>query len=197
MVRSAVTRLSPWSSLMATIPLVRALVKSEIGTFFTTPWRVAMSTNRSSVKLRKAHDRGDLFLAAQGEQDLDALALCLSAALRNLVHLHPVGLALVGDEQHVVVRGGDEELLDEIVLLQKRGGGALPAPSLPAIRGDGNPLDVAAVGDEDDHVLFRDQVLDVDLFRFLFDDLGPPVISELRGDLLRLRLYHAQDLLLA
>ena len=38
---------------MATIPRVLALANSEIATFFTTPWRVAMRTNRSSVKLRR------------------------------------------------------------------------------------------------------------------------------------------------
>ena len=47
------TRPSPWSSLIATIPRVFALANSEIITFFTTPWRVAMRTNRSSVKFRR------------------------------------------------------------------------------------------------------------------------------------------------
>src|SRR5208282_192400 len=58
-------------------------------------------------------------------------------------------------------------------------------------------LDIPAVGNEDNHVLFRDQVLDVDLLRFLFDDLRAAVVSELFTDLLRLVLYHAEDFLLA
>ncbi len=55
----------------------------------------------------------------------------------------------------------DEDLGDEIFLARRHAGAALAAAALGAIGGDRHALDVAAMGDGDDHVLALDQVLDV------------------------------------
>ena len=48
----------------------------------------------------------------------DRRALGLAAAKRNLVHLLAIYLALAREEEHVIMRRGDEELLDEVILLE-------------------------------------------------------------------------------
>ena len=67
--------------------------------------------------------------------------------------------ALVGEEQHRRVGGGHEEVLDEVRGLRRHAALA-PAPAtLGPVLLHLHPLDVALVGHGDDHVLDRDQVL--------------------------------------
>ena len=60
----------------------------------------------------------------------------------------------------VVVRVGDEQLVDEIVLLHRRRLLAAAAAPLRAVLGERLRLHVAGVRERDHHVLRRDQVLD-------------------------------------
>ena len=68
------------------------------------------------------------------------------------------------------MRIGDEQAMDEILLLRLHAGAALAAAPLRAIGRERHALDVAGVRDGDDHVFARDQVLVLDL-AVGFDDL--------------------------
>ncbi len=87
----------------------------------------------------------------------------MPGADRYLVHLEPVHLPARAEEQHVVVRRADEEVLDVVVFLQVHARNALAASLLLPVRGDRQSLHVAGVRDGDDHVLLGDQVLDLDV----------------------------------
>ena len=92
------------------------------------------------------------------------------------MHLLAIDLTLVGEEEHVVMRRGDEELLDEVVFLELYAAHALAAALLLAVGGHGQALDVAAARDRDDHVLVGDEVLDVEVTR-LVGDLGTTLVG--------------------
>ena len=84
---------------------------------------------------------------------------------------------------------------DEIVLARRHAGAALAAAALGAIGRHRHALDVAAVGDGDDHVLALDQVLDV-LLELVVEDLGAARRRELLLDLEQL-LAHQREQLVA
>ncbi|VWM13599.1 Uncharacterised protein [Collinsella intestinalis] len=90
---------------------------------------------------------------------------------------------------------GDEHLVDDVVFLEVDAGNALAAALLGAIRLDRDALDVAGVGDGDNHVLVGNEVLDVEVLLGA-GDLGATLVAELAGDLAHLLLDHAEDLLL-
>ncbi len=88
---------------------------------------------------------------------------------------------------------GNEEVLDPVVRLEVRAVEPPTAAALPFVGRDRDPLDVAAVGDGDDHVLFGDQILDREL-ALVGHDLGASVIAERLADLLHLLLENAHPL---
>ncbi len=88
---------------------------------------------------------GDLFALGQIQQIDDRPAVALARQLRQVVDLLPVDLALVGEEQQVVVRAGDEQVLDRIVLVGLGALEPLAAAALGAIGAGRGPLDVAVV----------------------------------------------------
>src|SRR5262249_32975150 len=121
----------------------------------------------------------------QGEHVHDGLALGLAPALGNLVHLEPVHLALVREEEQIRVGGGDEEVLDDILFLRLHAGDALAPALLAAIRLDVRPLDVAGARDRDHHLLVGEEVLD-GWSGGLLEDLRAPLVAEVtlqRGEL--------------
>src|SRR6267154_2542950 len=73
--------------------------------------------------------RGDLLALREGDQVDDGLAPGCAPGLRQLMHLEPEHAALAGEDEHVGVRAGDEDLLDEVLFGGARAG--LPAPSAP------------------------------------------------------------------
>src|SRR4029079_12798307 len=124
------------------------------------------------------HQRRDLLTLLDGDAVDHRLAPRGPPGLRDLVHLEPVELPLVGEEEQVVVGAGDEQVLHPVVGLEV-GAVEAPAPAaLPLVGGDRDPLDVARVGDGDHHVLFGDEILDREL-ALVAQDLGPPVVAEL------------------
>lgn len=94
--------------------------------------------------------------------------------------------AVVQKHQHVVVRGGDEKLLDEVAFLGLRADDSLPAAALLAIGRQRHALDVALVGKRHDDVLVGDEVLDVEVAH-VADDLGAALLGVL--------LHHLMDVL--
>ena len=77
-------------------------------------------------------------------------------------------------------------MADEVLVARPHADAALAAAALVAIRRDGRPLDVAGAADRDRHVLFGDQILDVDLAGFAFEELRPAIVAVLRADFLQL-----------
>ena len=61
-----------------------------------------------------------LLVRLEGHHVCHVLALGVAARLGKLVALGAVHAAVVGEEQQPVVRGGDEEVLDDVVAAQLR-----------------------------------------------------------------------------
>src|SRR5438309_1596211 len=142
------------------------------------------------------HQGREALVRLHGDGRDDRLAARGARRLRNLVDLEPVALPLLGEEHDVVVRRGDEQVLEPVVFLGMGGDDALAAAPLAAVRGHREPLDVARVGHGDDHVLFGDQVLDREL-ALVGDDLGAALVAEavrqlLQGHLLGRPVYERE-----
>ena len=127
-----------------------------------------------------ANGRGDFLVRAQLEKIGDGAAFGGAAHLRNLVNFLDVSASRFGEEHQVIVRGGGEEMLDEIafVLLRRafarcHADHAFAAASLRAKRADRGAFDEAAMGDADDGAFVGDQILHVDL-AFVRHELGQP-----------------------
>ncbi len=82
-------------------------------------------------------------------------------------------------------------MLDEVAFLHVHSRDAATPALLLAIGGQGQRLDVSALGDRDHHLLIGDQVLDVDLVLGVAD-LRAPLVTEALGDLRELLLDDAQ-----
>ena len=85
------------------------------GVFFTRP--VARGHHQVMVGLEKSRTaRQSAILLAFGEVEQvdDRPAAAFAAQLRQVVDLLPIDLAAVGEEQQIVVRAGDEQVLDRI-----------------------------------------------------------------------------------
>ena len=127
------------------------------------------------------HRQGGRHALALGEvqQVHEGLAARVPLGLGDLVHLEPVDLAVVREEQEVGVGRGDVDAVDDVLLLGLHAGDALAAPALAPVGLDGRPLDVPGAGDGDDHLLVGDQILEGELDRLL-DDLGAALVAVLR-----------------
>ncbi len=135
------------------------------------------------------HDR----IARLDRQQVDeGLAARLRIAQRQPPGLQLVGLAVGGKEEHRRMGRGREDADDGIILLHRHAAAALAAAMLGPIGVQRHAFDVAAVGDSDDHVLARDQVLVFQLI-VAFADQGPARHGELLAHLQQVRTDHRQD----
>ena len=103
-------------------------------------------------------DHVDFFAFDQREHIDDGATARTARTLGHFPYFEPVQTAAVGEAQDVVVRIGDEELVDPIVFF---GGGSLLAATpalLGAVFAQRLALDVAAVAERDNHVGRGDQV---------------------------------------
>src|SRR6185437_378407 len=108
-----------------------------------------------------------------------------AAGERELVDLQPVDLPAVGEAKHRVVSVRDEELLDEILVLDRGRRAAPPSPPLRLVLRDGLRFRIARVRERDHHVLRLDEVLGGE--REMSEaDLGAARIAE--------RLAHVDEL---
>ena len=108
-----------------------------------------------------------------------------AVGLGQLVRLRAVDAALGGEEQQPVVRRGDEEVLDDVVLLEAGTLHTLAAALLRSVEIGLGALGVAGLGDRDDDVLAGDQILVVDV-AVGRDDPGTTVVAVLLDDFLEL-----------
>ena len=134
---------------------------------------------RLLVVARRDHGADELVLAERQQVD-DRAALRLARAERQLVHLEPVDLADAREEEDVVVRRGDEEVLDVVVVLHVHPHHADAAAALLAVGRDRQPLDVAGARDRDHHVLLRDHVLELERV-LAHHDLGATLVGAAVG----------------
>src|SRR5690606_39045813 len=100
------------------------------------------------------------------------------------------------EEHEVVVGASGEEVLDPVLVLRLHPHEATSAAALRAVRVDGQALDVARVGDGDDHLLVRDEVLDREVGA-VADDLGAALVAVGAGYLAQLLLDDLEALLAA
>lgn len=120
---------------------------------------------------------GDFFLGPEFEKIGDRAAFAGARAFGNLKNPLHVAASALGKENKVVVRGGGEEILDEVAVLFLFGlaGGhadhALAAAFLGAERAHERALDEAVVGEGDNDSLVGNKVFDGHL-AFVGNDLG-------------------------
>ena len=82
-------------------------------------------------------DGSDVLVLPEREEVHDRAALRLARAERELVHLQPVDLPDGREEEDVVVRRRDEEVLDVVLVLQVHAHHADAAAALLAVRRHG------------------------------------------------------------
>ena len=87
------------------------------------------------AEIARLHDRAHRLALPERQQVDDRATLRLARAERQLVHLQPVDLAHVREEEDVVVRRGDEEMLDVVLVLQLHPHHADAAALLLLVRG--------------------------------------------------------------
>ena len=143
--------------------------------FLTTPFFGRAEQVLGLLEVARLDDGAHLLVLAERQQVDDRAALRLARAERQLVHLEPVDLADGGEEEDVVVRRGDEEVLDVVVVLHVHPHHADAAAALLPVGGDREALDVAGARDRDHHVLLGDHVLELELL-LGGDDLGAAVV---------------------
>ena len=141
------------------MPVERGRENAASGVFFTVPARVAMNTKCCSSYCFTG-SRALIFSPSLERQQVHhRLAARAAPGLGQLVDLEPVHLAAVGEAQHRVVGVGDEQLLDEVLVLDRGGGLAAPAAPLRLVFGERLALGIAGVRKRHHHVLRLDQVL--------------------------------------
>ena len=146
---------------------------------------------------------------AGSDNCLDLLALCkrlddvdygatlgCSVANRKLVDLEAIHLTKVGKEQYVIMGGSNKEVLDKIVLFERNTLYSLTAALLGAINLNRNALYIASVSDGDNHILFGDKILNVQVLNVLVRDLRTTFVSVAVGNLTELISDNCQDLFL-
>src|SRR5215217_5946308 len=122
-------------------------------------------------------ENGSYVLALrEGQHVGDVPAFGSPAHARELVDLEPVNLALVGKEEHVVVRRRNKEVVDVVALFELHPGDADPAAALLAERVDRDALQVTPVGDRDYHLLLGYEVLYLEVDALLGRDRRPAIV---------------------
>ena len=121
------------------MPALRGLLNSSSAVFLTVPMdgrheHVVVGREAAEFAGQRQH-HGDLLAVLQREHVDDRLAARVARALRHFPDLEPVDAAAVGEAQDVVVRVGDEELVDPVVFLGRRRLLAAAAALLRAVFG--------------------------------------------------------------
>ena len=142
--------------------LARRIVGVQLNAFDNT-----LSRDHDKVlalfKFRHADHRRDLFIRRDREQVGYIDALCLTCALGHLVAFQAVDPALIGEEQHIVVRVDDEHLGGDVLLAARHARNASAASALELVGIHRKALDVTELRQREHALLLRDQVLNVHL----------------------------------
>ena len=97
--------------------------------------------------------------------------------------LEAIHLTKVGKEQHVIVGGCNKEVLDKIVLFERDALNTLAAALLRTINLNRNALYVTCVSNGNNHILFSDKILNVQVLNVLVRDLRTTLVSVTVGNL--------------
>ena len=125
-------------SLIAMIPsALSGVLYAPNSVFLTMPLRVAQTRYLASSKFARGDDGAHVLVLAERQQVDDRASLRLPRAERELVHLEPVDLAHGREEEDVVVRRGDEQVLDVVVVLHVHPHDADAAATLLSVRRHG------------------------------------------------------------
>src|SRR5215472_15738738 len=135
--------------------------------------------------LRQRQESRQRLALLQAQQIGDGTALGRASAFGQLIGLERVHLSGGGEEKQPVMRGNRHQVLDEVLFDSGGADLAPPAAPLGAIERQRSTLDIAAVGDGDQHILFNDQVLDREI-AFALDNLGAARVGEFFLDVLQL-----------
>ena len=139
--------------------------------------------------LRHRQHGGNFLPAGNLQQVDDGRSAGLTPGFGNLVAFQAVHAAQIREEHDLLVRAGHEHLGGIIRLLDVHAGDAASAAVLRPVRRGGNTLYIALMCHGHDHVLFLDQILDIDIV-FRDRQLAPALITVLVPDLADLRLDH-------
>jgi hypothetical protein len=112
------------------------------------------------LELLDGQQRRDSLPLVERQQIHDRLAAGAASRLWQLIDLEPVELTCRGEAEQRVVRVGDEQLLDEVLVLDRGRRLAATAATLRLVFADGLSLGIAPVRKGYDHVLRRDEILD-------------------------------------
>ena len=125
------TSRSPSSQLDRDDAARRAAARNAAsGVFLTVPLRGRHEHELVFLVLPDRQHGVDALAFLQRQQVHDRLAARAAAGLRQLVDLQPVDLAAAGEAQQRVVRVGDEQLVDEVLVLDRGRRLAAPAAAL-------------------------------------------------------------------
>ena len=108
----------------------------------------------------------DFFVSAELEEVRDGAAFAGTGAFGNLKHALDIAATALSEEHEVVVRGGGEEILDEVAVLfllglaGRHADDAFAAAFLGAEGTDECAFDKAVVRKGDDHTFVGDEVFD-------------------------------------
>ncbi len=180
---------------MARMPVERTRSNCSSGVFLMMPLRVAMHQELAGLEVRQ-DDRGDRDLARidlDARQVDDRHALGLPRRIGDGVDLGAEHATAVGEEQRPVVRVGDEQMLDRVLLARDVADDALAAAMLAPVGRDRLALDVAATRDRDDDVLVGDEVLVGHVAAGVVGHARPPIARVLALQLGELVLDDRED----
>ena len=135
----------------------------------------------------------DLLAGLDLQEVYDVLPLCGAAGLGDLVSLELVDLAVVGEEQDIVMGGGREDIAHKVLLAGGHGVDAAAAAALGAVSRGGHALDIARVGEGIGRVLLLNEVLNVNLIGDS-RDLGAALVGIGRADFAQLGLDDLEDI---
>ena len=186
------TRRSSSRRSTAMMPEARGRENADSGVFLTVPRLVAMNTKCCSSNCLIGSSALIFSPSLERQQVDDRLAARAAPGLRQLEHAQPVDLAAVGEAQQRVVGVGDEELLDEILVLDRGRRLAAAAAPLRLVVGHRLRLGVARVRQRHDHVLRLDQVFGREV-EVIAADLGAARVAVVVADLDQLGAHHGRE----
>ena len=121
----------------------------------------------------------DFFPLIQIQQIDESSPLRGAALQRDVVNLLPVDLPEICEEQQPGVRAGDKQMLHRVFFGVLPAGDALAAAVLSLVRGQRCPLDVTVLRKRDDHRLFGNQIVFVDVGQFFVADFRAAFVAVL------------------
>ncbi len=117
------------------VRLQRRVVRGELRLLHDAVLRAEDEVLRFA-EVARLHDRTHGFVLPERQRVDDRAALRLTGAERQLVHLQAIDLADVREEEDVIVRRRDEEVLDVVLVLQFHAHDADAAALLLSVRRD-------------------------------------------------------------